>query len=112
MRKKTILGLVLIVLGLGLIGFSLYVKAEIKAGQLKVTHAQKSVDESKGLFSNAPLGGQIGKQVTGGAQDKINAGKEQIEFYKNLANLARIVGIGVIAVGAGMLVFGKRKKKR
>ena len=111
MRKKTVLGLVLIVLGLGLIGFSMYINAQVKEGQSKVTHAQKAVDESKGLFSGAPLGNQLGKQVTSGAQHKINAGKEQIEFYSNLADLSRIVGIGVIAVGAGVLVIGKKKKR-
>lgn len=110
MKKKAIFGLVCILLGIGLIGFSMYVNSQVLEGQNKVSHAQKAVDESKGLFSNSPLGGQIGKQITGGAQKKINAGKEQIAFYSNLADLSRIVGIGMIGLGAGILIIGRKKK--
>ena len=111
MKLKTTISVIFIVIGVALIGFSIVVKSKVAQGQATIEHAQKSIDTGNTLFSLTPATKDLSKGMTGGAQKKIDAGKEQVAFYAGIANLAQIGGIILVAVGAGALLIRSKKKR-
>ena len=111
MKLKVTISVIFIVIGIVLIGCSIFVKSKVSQGQTQIETAQKSIDTGNTLFSLTPATKNLGKGMTGGAQKKIDAGKEQVAFYAGVANLAQIGGIILVAVGAGALLIRAKKKR-
>ena len=115
MKILRILGIVVVVAGVVCIFFSHYITNEVSEGKIKIEKGQKAVDKSNSLFSTSPYTKPIGKGVTSSAQKKINAGKEEVSYYEQLAETLQISGIVGIIVGAGVTIFsffGQKKKRR
>ncbi len=115
MKILRILGIVVVVAGVGCIFFSNYITNQVNEGKIKIEKGQKSVDKSSSLFSTTPYTKPIGKGITSSAQKKINAGKEEVAYYEQLAQTLQTSGIVGIIVGAGLTIFsffGQRKKRR
>jgi hypothetical protein len=111
MKIKKTLSIIFIILGLGLMGMSMYINSQVEHGKGKVSRAQSQVDQGSSLFSISPATKGIGKELTGGAQKKIDAGKEQIAHYEQVAQVCQIGGIIFLIAGVG-LFFCCRKKSR
>jgi hypothetical protein len=112
MKKLRILGIVLIIAGFGSLFFSNYIMNEVNTGKIKIEKGQKAVDQGNKLFSLNPYAQQIGKGFTNSAQQKINEGQAQVNYYENLANRLKTAGIIGIIAGAGAILasfFVKRK---
>jgi hypothetical protein len=115
MKMLRILGIIILIAGIGCIFGSNYITNQVNEGKIKIEKGQKTVDESNSLFSSNPVTKQVGKGLTSSSQKKINAGKEQVSYYEQMAETLKICGIVGIIVGAGMTIFsffGPRKKLR
>ena len=115
MKILRILGIVVMVAGVVCIFFSNYITNQVNEGKIKIEEGQKTVDTSSGLFSTNPYTKPIGKGITSSAQKKIDAGKEEVVYYEQLAQTLQISGIVGIIVGAAITVFsffGQRKNRR
>jgi uncharacterized protein YjeT (DUF2065 family) len=115
MKILRILGIVVVVAGIACIFFSNYISTQVSEGKIKIEKGQKTVDQTNSLFSSSPYTKQIGKGVTSSGQKKINAGKEDVAYYEQLAQTLKISGIVGIVAGAALTIysfFGSRKKRR
>ena len=115
MKTKKILGFLALIIGIAMICISNYITTQIKEGKLKIARAQKQVDKGSGLFNANPITKEIGKGVTGGAQKKIDAGRQMVANYEVIAHRLQVGGIIIAIVGAGLVILGftgKEKKRR
>ena len=108
---KKVFGVLVALCGVGLILFSIYIKNQVEGGKGQIASAQKKVDQSNSLFSMSPYTKGVGQELTGSAQKQINAGKEQVSYYENMATWSQVGGIALIVVGALIFFVGNKKKK-
>jgi hypothetical protein len=109
---KQVLGLISIVLGIAVIIFVIYGKKELEEGKLQVASGKRKVNQTQQLFSFTPITKQVGQGLTSGAEKKIAAGELTIEQYENLFKWCQIGGIVLIVLGAGLLLFFPKQKRR
>ena len=107
---KQILGIILVIVGVVMLFVSNHIKNEVAAGRLQIIQGQRTVNQVNTLFSARPETQAVGKQVTGGAQRRIDEGQGQVDYYTNLANQLQMGGIVLIIVGAGLFVWGLVKR--
>jgi hypothetical protein len=114
MKILRIVGIVVLAAGIACIFFSNYITDQVNEGKIKIEKGQKTMDTSTGLFSSNPYTKLIGKGMSSSTQKKINAGKEEIAYYEQLAQRLQICGIAGIVVGAalGIFSFFNSRKKR
>jgi hypothetical protein len=112
MIAKRIIGIVVFIIGVAMIIVSISIKKQTEAGKTQIAGAQKKVEQGNSLFSLSPVTKGIGQGVTGSAQKKINAGKEQVAQYETIAQWLLIGGIILCVVGAGIVFIGKKKIKK
>jgi hypothetical protein len=108
MHFKRIVGIVVLVIGVVLVGFSIYIKTQVAEGKEEVSRAQRRVDQGNSLFSLTPVTKGIGKGISGSAQEKINEGVRKIGEYSSLASGLEIGGIILILAGLGIILVAKR----
>lgn len=111
MSTKKITGIILCVIGLACLGMSYYIKEQVAGGQEKIESAQRSVDQSKKLFSQNPVSKEVGNLFMGSAQKEINKGAAEIVYYAQLAQTLQIGGIVLIIAGVIIVFFPKRSSK-
>ncbi|MBY0529595.1 MAG: hypothetical protein K2P51_05330 [Rhabdochlamydiaceae bacterium] len=111
MNKKKLIGTIVFILGVCLIGISMYITSEVNQGKIKINRAQEQVDQGGSLFSMNPVAKEIGKGITGSAQRKIDEGKSQVVEYEAIARMAQISGIILIVLGLGLVFLGKPSKR-
>ena len=109
MRSKNLKVISCFAIGIALIGVSFFIKNQVEEGNVKVNRAQKQVDQGNSLFSLNPLSKAVGSEITGGAQKKIDAGKEQIAFYEQVVTWTLIGGIAFLVIGTGIVFIPKKK---
>jgi len=115
MRSMRIFGFVIIIAGIAALLFANYINEQVAQGKVKIDRAEKTVDKTQGLFSGNPVSEGVGKGLTGGAQKKIDAGKDEVAKYEKISSLLQTGGVIAIIVGAGMVVvsfFGRKKGRR
>ena len=108
--KKAIFGIILIIIGLSLLGFSIYIKSEIKHGKEQLAEAKDKIEMGKRILSLTPVTKEIGKGFQGVIQSKINAAVVLIKKYTFIAWIINIIGIGFIVLGIILLFLQKYKK--
>ena len=106
--SKRIIGILLLIVGIALIVTSQYIKGRVEKGKTTISHAQKSVDQSKGLSSLSPYSEAIDKTITDPAQKKIDEGQADILYYENLAKQLQIGGIVLILLGIILLIITRK----
>jgi hypothetical protein len=109
MRIRKIAAALLLIIGVGMIGFSMYIMNQVNEGKIKIESAEKTVGQANQLFSLNPVTKQLGEGVTGSAEKKIESGKELIARYVNISQNLKIAGIVLIVLGVGLFFVGKRK---
>ncbi|MBS0620858.1 MAG: hypothetical protein JSS61_05320 [Verrucomicrobia bacterium] len=105
-------GIFFMLCGGALFGLSQYIADQVAQGEQKISSAQKKVDTGSRLFSLSPVGQDVGKGITDSAQKKIDAGKQQVAEYSQLAHQLQTGGIIVAAIGLVGVLFGGKRKKR
>ena len=111
MKTKRILSGILIVLGIVLYIFGSYISDEVAQGRKKISSAQKSVDQGRGLSQISPFSKGIGDMATDSAQKKIDEGRQDADAYQVIANWLHGTGIVIFVAGIGLLVFSFIRKK-
>ena len=109
MKLRKILGVIALLLGVGLISMSLYITSQVEEGQGKVSSAEKTVERGNDLFSLNPVTKGFGKGLSGSAQKKIDEAKSDIAQYTQYALWMKVIGIGLLILGAVALFFRKKK---
>ena len=110
MNFKRILGMFSIVIGIALIIFSQYLKQQLENARGQISDAKKKVSAGNSLFSLNPVAQEVGKEITGSAEKKISAAEETVQYYENVADWSQKGGIGLIILGAVVVIFGRKKK--
>lgn len=110
MSGKRIFGIILVLAGIALIFTANYISNQVEAGKEQISSAQKKVDQGNSLFSMSPYTKDVGQQITGSAQNKIDAGKLQVIQYETLAGKLKIGGIALIVVGVLFIILGRKKR--
>jgi uncharacterized protein YjeT (DUF2065 family) len=106
------LGILIIIGGIVLFGISQYIKGQVEEGKMKISNAEKKIEQGNKLFSFNPISKQVGQQITGSAQKKINEGKEEVDYYTQLANQLQIGGYILMIVGLVIVLIPKKTKRR
>lgn len=101
-RKQT--GIALIILGAVMLFFSDYIAEQVTSGKAQIRKAQGQVNTIDSVFSSSKYTSPIGKQITGSAQRKIDAGQSEVSRYETVVTLLRVGGIVLIVVGAFMVI--------
>lgn len=109
---RRIIGILLFLVGIALIAISMYINEQVSAGKLKIASAQEQVDQAQSLFSQNALTKPVGKGLTNSAQQKINAGEEEVSYYANMASHFKIGGIALIVLGVSTTLIGNYKRKK
>jgi hypothetical protein len=109
---KQTLGAVLFVVGIGLLFLAHYINVQVEEGNSQIFSAQQKVDKGNSLFSLSPYSKPIGQSMTSSAQKKINEGKDTVAYYTVVAERCQVGGIAAMIVGAGMMIFLRKKKRR
>ena len=112
MKAKTIIGIVLIVIGAGCLFFSHYIMTQVNEGKIKVAKGEEAVKQSNQLFSLTPGTQQAGKLATSGAQKKLNEGKKTIQDYEALSEKLQVGGIIALVAGGVLVLLGLCEKKK
>ncbi len=110
MNVKQVLGGIIFVGGLGLLYLAHYINVQVEQGNMQIFSAQQKVDQGNSLFSMSPYTKDVGKGLTSGAQKQIDEGRNTVEYYTKVENRCRIGGIAALIVGAGMMIYFRRKK--
>lgn len=113
MNLKRIIGILICTGGVVLIFISNHIKNQIESGKIQISNAESQVSQGKTFFGLNPVSKTIGDQaIFNPAQNKINAGKEEVTYYESLANQLQIGGIIAIVVGIGiaLIPFGGKKR--
>lgn len=110
MSGKRIFGILLVLAGVALVLTSNYISNQVEAGKEQINSAQDKVDKGNSLFSMSPYTKDVGEQITGSAQKKIDEGKLQVIQYETLAGKLKIGGIALIIVGLLFIIFGRKRR--
>lgn len=110
MNVKKIIAIILFIVGLGMIGGSLYIKNQVEQGKIKVANAERTIDQGKVLFSINPVSKQVGDGIVKAADRKIAGANRDIAYYENLAQQLMMGGILLIIVGVVVFAFSYRKR--
>ncbi len=112
MKKKRILGGILVILGIVFYIFGSYISGEVAEGRKKIASAQGSVDKLQGLSDVTPFSKGLGDMATGSAQKQIDAGKQDADKYQKIANWLHGGGIVIFIAGVGLLIFSFVRKNK
>jgi hypothetical protein len=113
MSVKRISGIIFLIVGIAMYLFSNYIGDQVTAGKEKIAKAQKEVNQSGSLFSLSPYTKEIGKEISGSGQKKIDEGNLKVGKYEQMAQRLSIGGIAIAILGAGILAvsFVQKHKK-
>jgi hypothetical protein len=112
MNLKRIIGILVAIGGVVLIFVANHIQEQVEGGKEKVSSAEKSVGQGQRLFGLNPYTKEIGQRtIFDPAQNKINAGKEEISHYESLANSLKIGGIILALAGIGIVFIPFSRKK-
>jgi hypothetical protein len=97
MSTKRIVGIVIVIIGIIVICYANYQKH-------RIAEAQGNIKKGTSLFSGSSTGGQVGQAVGGVMEGKVSS-------YNTPVMLLLIGGIVLVIVGAGMVLFCKKRRK-
>jgi hypothetical protein len=110
MNRKKALGIACVVVGAAMVCFSGYIASQVNAGKEQIQDAQGKVDTLDSVFSMSKYTKSVGKQITGSAQKRIDAGQADVDKYEALSKNLKIGGLIVVAIGAALLFFRRAKR--
>lgn len=112
MSFKRMIGLSVILIGIVLLFISNTINQRLDAGKEEIAKAKKQISQGEKLFSLNPVTKELGHELTGAADKKIKSGEQTIEHYAAVAKWCQYGGIGLIALGTVVVIFGGKKRKK
>jgi hypothetical protein len=109
MNYKRFAPIVCLIAGVALMIFSMYIKGQVAGGRDQISSAQNTVDKTSSLFGSNAVSKQVGKGLLSGAQNKIDAGSAEADYYEAMAHWLQVGGIVLIAAGVGAYFYFRRK---
>ncbi len=107
-----VLGILMVIGGIVLVFVSGNIADRVAEGRGEIRSGQEKVDATNKLFSYNRGTEFVGDQLTGSAQEKINAGTQEADKYDRLANNLQLGGY--VVAGLGVIIFAlsfiRRKK--
>ncbi len=94
-----VLGVLVVILGGSLFYFSNYIAEQVEEGKQQVVEGQKKVDTVRNFSALSPYTKDLGGMVADSGQKKIDAGKQDIHKYSQLANQLHLGGVIVVITG-------------
>jgi hypothetical protein len=104
MKFVRILGVLLIFASIVLYGVSVYISARVNEGSRKIAHAERNVEQVRGLTELTPYTSDIGNILTDEAQAQIDEKKEEVAEYKGVAIQYKSMAIGLLVLGIALLL--------
>ncbi len=111
MKGMSVMGVILMIIGVVLFVFSNSISEKVAEGRGEISSAQSQVDMGNSVMSMHPATKEVGGMFTGSAQNRINAGTEEANYYERMAAWLKIGGVVVFILGVGVLVVGMRKSR-
>lgn len=112
MNSKQIAGIVLFVLGIGMLITSHYVAGQVREGNQQIAEGQERIDATNKFFSVTFVTKPVGKGLTSSGQQRVNAGREESDYYQQVAEWLRIGGVASLIIGVGAFLFSRTKTSR
>jgi len=109
MKVKKMAAIILILAGIGFLYMSYYINTQVAEGRTEISGAQKNVDTTGTLFSINPASKEVGKHLTGYAQNKIDEGTQKADQYATYAKWLILSGFALIVIGVGVFFIARRK---
>jgi|SRR3972149_8138542 len=109
MKKKTILGVVIAVVGIAMILTSFYIKSQVSEGRQQIAEAQGKLNTGKKLFSVNPFTKKIDKEISGSVQGEIDDATRKANFYNSLVLWLQIGGVVFIVLGGGIIYYSRKR---
>lgn len=109
-NSKQIAGIVLFVLGIGMLVASHYVAGQVREGNAQISAGQEKIDATNKFFSVTVVTKPVGKGLTSSGQQRVNAGREEADYYQQMAEWLRIGGIASMIIGVGAFLFARPKR--
>lgn len=106
---RRIIGLIILIIGIALIGVSMYIKGEVAHGRRKIASAQSQVDTGTALFETNRATKGIGKDLSSPFQQRIDTARGEADVYATRAHWLKIGGIILIIIGIGAIFIPRRK---
>jgi hypothetical protein len=95
MNTKRIIGIIILIIGVIVIIYANHLKG-------RLAEAQGNIQKGTSLFSGNSVSGQVGKAVGGALEGKVSS-------YNTPVMLLMIGGIVIAIIGAGMVLFCRKK---
>ena len=108
MNKYRWFAVFFLIVSCGMFGFSYYIQAQIDQGRIKISDAEKKLNQTEGLFSLSPATQQLGSGIKRAGKEKIASAEEEIAYYQSMANSLLVGGCIFAALGIGCF-FIRRK---
>ncbi len=109
MNIKKMIGIILLICGIAMILFSVYINNQVSQGKATLSNAQSAVEHGSSLFSRTPVTKQIGNGLTRPMQRQIDEGQSQIAYYEGMAGWLLAGGIGFIVLSGFAILFYRKK---
>lgn len=106
---RRIIGIIILVIGIGLIGLSMYIQGRVEEGKGQISEAQRQVDTGTSLFNVHPITEEVGKELSRPAQKKINRARFEADQYAQMAHWLKIGGIVLIVIGVIAIIIPKKR---
>lgn len=112
MTLGRIIGLCVIVIGIASMVFANYIRGRLYEAEGQIADAKKKIKQGDQLFSFNPIAKEIGQGLTSGAKEKVRDAETTVAEYYRIAALCHNGGIALIAIGAGLVIFCRKKSKK
>ncbi len=114
MKLKIIFAIIFLAAGIGLYMSSDYITSKVAEGRGEIYRGQKTVNSINKVIDTTTQVKGLSGIVTGGAQNKIDAGTHKANYYDRLAKNLRLGGLGSVFLSALLFVwaFLTRKKSK
>ena len=106
MNVRRIIGLILVLAGIGGLYYANIQQARIDQG---AAEGQRKIDKGKRMFQGNPVTEAFGESVASSAERKMGG---IIAGYEQQVQMLKMGSIGVIVIGAAMLIFCSNKERR
>lgn len=110
MNIRRSIAIIAVIIGIVLVLVSMNINNRVQEGRVRVSSAQRKIDQGKQFFEITPQTKPVGKILTDSVQKKIDQGRQNVEKNQNLANWLQFGGIFLIILGVVLFFTGRTKR--
>lgn len=108
MRAKNILGIVILIGGVALIAFSVFLRNYAKTASLEeILKKQEQLEQGTGFVPRRPFPGSKDEQTRESVTEIMDEDEKAVDIYMKLSKWSKISGIIFILLGTGFFLIKK-----